>query len=67
MKRWIAGAAAMATAFSGISVAGALPAVAVPVYEITARWADNTAEQVASGDVVSSEWRVNVNDDAAAP
>lgn len=66
-RRSVAGMAAFATAFAGFSVLGALPAVAAPVYEITARWVDDTASQVASGDVVSSEWRVNVNDDAPAP
>jgi uncharacterized repeat protein (TIGR01451 family) len=45
----------------------AVPAFAAPVNEITARWADNTPTQVASGDVVTGEWRVNVNDDATAP
>lgn len=67
LKRWLAGAAAVTTAVSGVLVAGAVPAYAAPVYEITARWAPDTATQVASGDVVNSEWRVNVNDDAAAP
>ncbi|WP_309104433.1 hypothetical protein [Microbacterium sp.] len=37
------------------------------MYEIDAAWADGTPAVVASGYVVSSEWRVNVNDDAAAP
>jgi len=45
----------------------AAPAVAAPVYEITAKWADGTPTTVASGDVVTAEWRVNVNDDATAP
>ncbi|UFU07359.1 DUF11 domain-containing protein [Ruania halotolerans] len=45
----------------------ASPAMAAPVYEITARWAQDTPDTVASGDVVTAEWRVNVNDDAAAP
>ncbi|WP_314146265.1 hypothetical protein [uncultured Leifsonia sp.] len=37
------------------------------MYEITAKWADGTPTTVASGDVLTAEWRVNVNDDAAAP
>ncbi|MGM1016997.1 MAG: DUF7507 domain-containing protein [Actinomycetota bacterium] len=45
----------------------ATPAMAAPVYEITARWADDTPTTLASGDVVTAEWRVNVNDDSAAP
>ncbi|GAA1993105.1 hypothetical protein GCM10009718_33460 [Isoptericola halotolerans] len=45
----------------------AAPVAADPVYEITARWADDTPDTVASGDVVNAEWRVNVNDDAPAP
>ena len=34
---------------------------------ITGRWAEGTPTVVASGDVVTAEWRVNVNDDQAAP
>jgi fimbrial isopeptide formation D2 family protein len=45
----------------------ASPAAAAPVYEITADWAAGTPTQVATGDVINSEWRVNVNDDAPAP
>ncbi|UFU03759.1 DUF11 domain-containing protein [Ruania suaedae] len=45
----------------------AAPATAAPVYEITARWVEDTPPTLASGDVVAAEWRVNVNDDAAAP
>ncbi|MBT2534182.1 DUF11 domain-containing protein [Arthrobacter sp. ISL-48] len=48
-------------------MANTVPAFAAPVNEITARWADNTPAQVASGDVVTGEWRINVNDDATAP
>ncbi|GAA4422630.1 hypothetical protein GCM10023169_17310 [Georgenia halophila] len=51
----------------GAGAALAAPAVAAPVYEITARWVDDTPATVASGDVVNAEWRVNVNDDAEAP
>jgi len=44
----------------------ASPAMAAPVYQIEGQWVDAPAT-VASGDTVVSEWRVNVNDDAAAP
>ena len=55
------------TAGTGIAASTALPAAAAPVYEITARWADDVPATAKSGDVVNAEWRVNVNDDAAAP
>ncbi|WP_052665041.1 DUF7507 domain-containing protein [Nitriliruptor alkaliphilus] len=42
-------------------------AQANPVYEITARWADGELTQARSGESVVSEWRISVNDDAAAP
>jgi hypothetical protein len=68
VRRGVAAAAAFAVASTGLVVAAASPAAADTVYEITARWADGTpTAEVASGDVVSSEWRVNVNDDAPAP
>ncbi|WP_162893238.1 DUF7507 domain-containing protein [Microbacterium halotolerans] len=56
---------ALFVAFATVFVA--TPAMAAPVYEITARWADDTPTTLASGDVVTAEWRVNVNDDAEAP
>ncbi|MBN0039100.1 DUF11 domain-containing protein [Cellulosimicrobium cellulans] len=37
------------------------------MYEIEGRWADGTPTTVRTGDVVNAEWRVNVNDDQAAP
>ncbi|MFE4517312.1 hypothetical protein ACFRMQ_24315, partial [Kitasatospora sp. NPDC056783] len=40
---------------------------AAPVHEITGRWAGTVPAQVAAGEVVTAEWRVNVNDDQAAP
>lgn len=64
-RRMLSGVTAFLVAFTTVFVAA--PAMAAPVYEITARWAENTPTAVASGDVVSAEWRVNVNDDAAAP
>ncbi|WP_208006671.1 DUF7507 domain-containing protein [Aeromicrobium phragmitis] len=51
----------------GGSLGAATAASAAPVYEIDARWAENTPTTVKSGDVVNAEWRVNVNDSAAAP
>ncbi|MFC4222822.1 DUF7927 domain-containing protein [Lysinibacter cavernae] len=43
-----------------------LSAAAAPVYEITANWVDGTAASVSQGDVVNSEWHINVNDDQPA-
>ncbi|MFE6867956.1 hypothetical protein ACFVFS_15495 [Kitasatospora sp. NPDC057692] len=40
---------------------------AKPVHQITGRWVEGTPSVLSSGDVVTAEWRVNVNDDAAAP
>ncbi|MEV7123594.1 DUF7507 domain-containing protein, partial [Kitasatospora griseola] len=37
------------------------------MHQITGRWVDGTPSVLASGDVVTAEWRVNVNDDNAAP
>ena len=45
----------------------AAPASAATVYEIEATWAAGTPAQVSTGDVVNAEWRVNLNDDSAAP
>jgi uncharacterized repeat protein (TIGR01451 family) len=45
----------------------AAPASAAPVYQIAGEWAPNTPTTVKTGDVVTGVWRVNVNDDAAAP
>lgn len=63
--RWlaalVAGTLALAVAFVGA------PAVAAPVFQIEASWAPGTPSTVKSGDVVTGVWRVNVNDDAAAP
>jgi uncharacterized repeat protein (TIGR01451 family) len=58
---------ASATACAGLVVAAAPPAFAEPVYEITGEWEAGTPAVVTSGDVVTGVWRVNVNDDAAAP
>lgn len=45
----------------------ASPAAAATVYEIDGQWAPGTPGTVAKGDVITSEWRVNVNDDRPAP
>ncbi|MFC8797847.1 hypothetical protein ACFT2C_08940 [Promicromonospora sp. NPDC057138] len=58
---------AAVTACTGLVAATAAPAAAAPVYEITGEWEAGTPTVVTSGDVVTGVWRVNVNDDAAAP
>lgn len=65
-RRGLSALVALATAGTSLALTAA-PAAAVPVYEIDARWAPGTPTVVASGDVVNAEWRVNVNDSAAAP
>lgn len=55
---------------SGVVAATLIPAqaaAAAPVYQITAEWESGTPTTVTSGDVVTGVWRVNVNDDSAAP
>lgn len=47
--------------------AQAFKASAATVYELEGSWADNTPTTVKSSDVVSTVWRYNINDDAAAP
>jgi uncharacterized repeat protein (TIGR01451 family) len=42
-------------------------ASAATVYQIAGQWADGSPTSVNSGDVVTAEWRINVNDDAPAP
>lgn len=65
VHRFTAGLSGVLLAVTGLSFAA--PALAAPVYEITAKWADGSPTTVKSGDVLTAEWRVNVNDDAAAP
>ncbi|MFI9630358.1 hypothetical protein [Streptomyces sp. NPDC052042] len=48
--------------FSQVTVAWAKP-----VHQITGRWAGKVPAQLAAGEVVTAEWRVNINDDEAAP
>jgi uncharacterized repeat protein (TIGR01451 family)/LPXTG-motif cell wall-anchored protein len=61
----LSAATALFVAFATVIVA--VPATAAPVSELTARWAEEPPATVASGDVLNAEWRVNLNDDAAAP
>lgn len=63
---WVRAFVAFAVMLVGAIVV-ASPASAAPVYEITGRWADDTPSPVRPGEVVTAEWRVNVNDDAEAP
>ncbi|MDF2509180.1 MAG: hypothetical protein K0Q52_3039, partial [Microbacterium sp.] len=67
VRRFVAGTVAATFAMTGLTAAMAVPASAATVYEITAQWAEGSATTVKSGDVLTAEWRVNVNDDAAAP
>lgn len=67
VRRFVAGTVAATFAMTGLTAAVALPASAATVYEITAQWAEGSATTVKSGDVLTAEWRVNVNDDATAP
>lgn len=59
--------AATAVLVAASAMFAAAPASAATVYEITGRWTDGTASAVSPGDVVTAQWRVNVNDDAPAP
>lgn len=49
------------------SLGGTRPASAATVREASARWADGTAGSVHQGETLTSEWRFNLNSDAAAP
>ncbi|WP_309068185.1 hypothetical protein, partial [Microbacterium sp.] len=68
-RRGVRAALSAATAFivAAGSVLVAAPATAATVYEIRGAWEDGTPSTVGRGDVVNAIWRVNVNDDAAAP
>ena len=55
------------TASTAFVAAAAPPAFADTVYEITGEWEAGTPTVATSGDVVTGVWRVNINDDAAAP
>lgn len=67
-RRWRTAVAAVTAVLVGASsIAFAAPAAAATVYEIRGQWAEGTPAEVAKGDVLNAEWRVNVNDDAEAP
>lgn len=59
--------AATAVLLAASAVLTATPASAATVYEITGRWTDGTAATVSPGEVITAQWRVNVNDDSPAP
>lgn len=61
-----AGAVTAVTALM-LSLFPAAAAQAATVYELDGRWAEGTPASVGKGDVVNAEWRLNLNDDAAAP
>lgn len=54
------------TGAAGVLAVTAPAAVAAPEYEITGTWI-NPPDELASGDPVTGDWRVNVNDDQPAP
>lgn len=43
------------------------PLAATPVYELNGRWSEAAPAELRTGELVISEWRLNVNDDADAP
>lgn len=59
----------MLTALLGLLATFALvvPAPAATVHELIGEWADDLPETVQTGDALAATWRINVNDDAAAP
>ncbi|PRI11039.1 hypothetical protein B4915_09235 [Leucobacter massiliensis] len=62
-------AASLAVVVLGGLAAAQLPASAqaATVYEIEGAWGENTPGTVKTGDVVSTTWRYNINDDGPAP
>lgn len=69
-NRWRSALVLVLSLLLGLTALGwsaAPSAHAVPVYEINGRWEANTPTTVAKGDVVTGVWRINVNDDQAAP
>ena len=58
---------AMTGLLTGVA-ANVVPAfAATPVTQLDARWADGTPDELASGDVATVEWRINVNDAEEPP
>jgi uncharacterized repeat protein (TIGR01451 family) len=66
-NRTIAGTLVLMLFLGLLSMTNMAPAFAAPITQITVKWAANTPAQVDAGDVVTAEWRVNVNDDANPP
>ncbi|MGD2204267.1 SpaA isopeptide-forming pilin-related protein [Microbacterium maritypicum] len=66
LRRLCAGALAVFVV-GGMSTVLAAPAHAATVYEIEGSWQAPVPTQVESGDVLSSAWRFNINDDSPAP
>lgn len=66
-RRSLRGAVAALLGITLVAAGAPLTAVAAPVYQITARWVAPVPAQLSPGQVVTAEWRVNINDDAPAP
>ncbi|MFI2608851.1 hypothetical protein, partial [Kitasatospora sp. NPDC018619] len=62
---WIAQALVLAMLLTTFALSAS--SWAKTVHQITGRWAGTVPAQLADGEVVTAEWRVNVNDDAQAP
>ncbi|MFJ5117161.1 hypothetical protein [Kitasatospora sp. NPDC088548] len=65
MRRALSLALALAMMLTMFSLA--VRSWAATAHQIDGRWVPGTPAQVASGEVVTAEWRVNLNDDAEAP
>lgn len=66
--RKLSAASLAVVVLSGLAAAQApAPAQAATVYQIEGAWGANTPTTVKTGDVVSTTWRYNVNDDGPAP
>lgn len=63
--RGMTGLMVAALGATSLTIAVGQAAQAAPVYEITGQWVA-PASQLASGELVTAEWRFNLNDDAAA-
>jgi uncharacterized repeat protein (TIGR01451 family) len=66
-NRPIAGALILLLMLGLLSMTNMVPAFAAPVTQITVGWASGTPAQLAPGGLATAEWRVSVNDNAAAP
>lgn len=65
-RKWTVTVLTLLLAATGLGVLAG-PASAATVYEIEGEWEANTPDTVASGDVVTALWRINLNDDRPAP